>query len=183
MREANLILKVIKERRSVRAYSPEPVPEEDILKILDAARWAPSAGNLQPWRFIVVTDSKLKEDIAYAAYGQLWMATAPVIIVVCAVPEESSWRYGERGEKLYCIQDTAAAIQNILLAAHALGYGTCWVGAFSEDEVREILNIPKNVRPVALITIGKPAEKPYPPPRRELKEIVYLNRYGQPYIK
>ncbi|RLF23588.1 MAG: nitroreductase family protein, partial [Thermoprotei archaeon] len=112
-----------------------------------------------------------------AALGQMWIAEAPVVVVVCANIPRTAWRYGERGRSLYCLQDTAAAIQNMLLAAHALGYGTCWVGAFDEEEVSRILGLPDHVRPVAIVPIGKPAESPIPPPRRPLDEVVHWEKY------
>lgn len=171
------ILELIKSRRSIRRFKSEPIPKEDLMKILEAARWAPSAGNCQPWEFIIVTKEETKHKLAMAALGQIWMTEAPVIIVVCANIPRTSWRYGERGRTLYVIQDTAAAIQNMLLTAHALGYGTCWVGAFDEEAVREILGIPDEVRPVALVPIGKPAESPTPPPRRPLEDIIHWENY------
>lgn len=171
------ILELVKSRRSIRSFKPDPVPEEDLMKILEAARWAPSAGNCQPWDFIIVTKDNLKRKLAMAALGQFWITEAPVVIVVCANIPRTSWRYGERGKSLYAIQDTAAATQNILLTAHALGYGTCWVGAFNEEEVRRVLNIPRDVRPVAIIPLGKPNEKPRAPPRIPLEEIIHWETY------
>jgi len=176
------IFEAIKTRRSIRRFKEVEIPEEDLKKILEAAIWAPSAGNLQPWEFIVVKDKKIKERLAEAALGQMWMTTAPVIVVVCANLERSASRYGERGRNLYAIQDTAAAIENMLLAAHALGYGACWVGAFDEEEVRRILNIPHGIRPVALIPMGRPAEEPSVPYRRSLKDIVHKDVFGRPYF-
>ncbi|RLF13512.1 MAG: nitroreductase family protein [Thermoprotei archaeon] len=177
------LFEAIRSRRSIRRFRDEDIPEEDLKKILEAAIWAPSAGNLQPWEFIVVKNEETKRRLAMAALGQMWMTTAPVIIVVCANLEKSAWRYGTRGRELYAIQDTAAAIENMLLAAHALGYGSCWVGAFDEDEVRRILNIPEGVRPVALIPIGRPAERPSPPSRIPLDRVVYGEEYGKRYFK
>ena len=107
----------------------------------------------------------------------MWIADAPVVIVVCANEPRSARYYGERGRRLYCIQDTAAATQNMLLAAHALGYGTCWVGAFLENEVKKVLEIPDHVRPVAIIPIGVPGEKPSPRPRIPLDEVVHYEKY------
>lgn len=175
------IFEIIRSRRSIRKFKRDPVPKEDIKKILTAAIWAPSAGNLQPWEFIIVTSDELKRKIAYAALNQMFIAEAPIVIVVCANIPRSSRIYGSRGATLYCIQDTAAAIQNILLAAWALGYGTCWVGAFDENKVKEILYIPENIRPVAIIPLGKPDESPISPSRRPLDQIVYLNEFGNRY--
>jgi nitroreductase len=159
-------LEAIHRRRSVRKYRPEPVPEDDLRAILNAAISAPSAGNIQPWKFYIVREHGLRRALAEAAYGQTFIEEAPVCIVVVAIPEMSAKRYGDRGWGLYCIQDTAAAVQNILLASTALGYGTCWVGAFSEDAVVRVLNLPEGERPVAMVPVGKPAESPPPRPRR-----------------
>lgn len=169
---------VIKGRRSIRRFKRgEKVSEEDLRKILEAATYAPSAGNRQPWEFIIVENEDTKNKLAEAAYNQTWITEAPIIIVVCANEERSASRYGERGRTLYCIQDTAAAIQNMLLMAHSLGYGTCWVGAFNENEVRRILNIPIGVRPVAIIPIGKPDEKPTMPPRIPIQKLIHYEKY------
>ena len=166
------VFEAIKTRRSIRAFTEEEVSEEEIRKILDAARWAPSAGNIQPWIFVIVKDPERKRRLSEAALNQLFIEEAPVVIVVCADQERSGRVYGRRGSDLYCIQDTAAAIQNLLLAAHALGLGACWVGAFNEDAVRHVLNIPAGVRPVAIIPIGRPAVKPRAVFKRSLNEIV-----------
>ena len=171
------VFKAIKERRSVRAFTPEMVSEEEIMKIIDAARWAPSAGNIQPWEFVIVRRPEIKRGLSAAALNQTFIEEAPVVIVVCANENRSSWGYGERGRTLYCLQDTAAATQNMLLAAYALGLGTCWVGAFREEDVRRVLNIPRGVRPVAIVPVGHPAEKPRPRPRRSLREIVHYETF------
>jgi nitroreductase len=164
-------------RRSVRAFREDPVREDDLREILEAAISAPSAGNRQPWEFVVVRDGKTKRRLAEAALGQSFIEEAPVVIVVCANLARSSRIYGRRGEELYAIQDTAAAIQNILLSAFALGYGTCWVGAFDEGEVAEILRLPAGVRPVAIIPVGRPAEKPSRPPRIPPEKVVHMEFY------
>jgi len=176
------LFEAIEGRRSIRAYLPDPVREEDLKRILEAAIRAPSAGNIQPWEFIVVKDSETKRRLCEAALGQRFIEEAPVVIVVCANTLRSGAVYGSRGVSLYCIQDTAAAIQNMLLAAYALGYGTCWVGAFHENEVAQILELPSHIRPVAIIPLGKPAESPPLRPRRSLKEVVHLNKYGVKYF-
>jgi nitroreductase len=153
------------------------VDEGDLRKILDAGRMAPSAGNCQPTEFVVVKDRAIKERLARAAYGQTFVAEAPVVIVVCANVPRTSRRYGRRGEELYCIQDTAAATQNVHLAAYALGYASCWVGAFDEDAVAEIIKAPSGVRPLAIVPIGRPAERPSAPPRRRLEEMVHEDTF------
>jgi len=166
------VFEAIKTRRSIRAFTQEEISEEEVERILDAARQAPSAGNIQPWIFVVVRRSDMKRRLSKAALNQFFIEEAPVVIVVCADQERSGRGYGSRGVNLYCIQDTAAATQNILLAAHALGLGACWVGAFDEEEVRLILRAPRKVRPVAIIPIGHPAEKPRTIFKRPLSEIV-----------
>ncbi len=166
------VFKAIKTRRSIRAFTQEEISDDEIEKILDAARWAPSAGNIQPWIFVVVRNPETKRRLSEAALNQFFINEAPVVIVVCADQERSGMGYGSRGINLYCIQDTAAATQNILLAAHALGLGACWVGAFNEEEVRHILRVPRGVRPVAIVPIGHPAEKPGIVFKRPLSEVV-----------
>lgn len=166
------VFEAIRARRSVRRFLREPIAPEVLEELLSAAVLAPSAGNAQPWRFIVVRDPRLKEGLVAAAYGQGFLAEAPVVIVVCADLERARRAYRERGETLYCLQDTAAAIQNLLLAATAKGLGTCWVGAFDEGRVAELLGLARGLRPVALIPVGKPAEAPPTRPRRPLTEVV-----------
>jgi nitroreductase len=171
------VFEVIKKRRSVRAYTSEEVSEEDVKRLIEAARWAPSAGNIQPWEFLVVTNAETKRRLSDAALHQAFIEEAPVVIVVCADVARSSWGYGSRGTDLYCLQDTAAATENMLLAAQALGLATCWVGAFHEDAVAKAINAPRNVRPVAIVPLGHPAEKPRAPPRRSSGEIVHYGRF------
>ena len=166
------VLDAIKGRRSIRAFeSGKNVSEKTVEGLIIAAHWAPSAGNIQPWKFIAVRKSETKKRLAEAAFGQSFMEEAPVIIVVCADENRSSEGYGQRGRTLYCLQDTAAAIQNIHLAAYSVGLGTCWVGAFSEEKAREVLRIPMGIRPVALIPVGYPSEHPATRSRRAAEEI------------
>ncbi|MDH5374923.1 MAG: nitroreductase family protein [Candidatus Bathyarchaeota archaeon] len=166
------VLEAIKGRRSIRIFKTKEVPPEIVKKLIDAARWAPSAGNIQPWEFIIVRKPEIKRRLVEAALGQTFIEEAPVVIVVCANEVRSSQGYGVRGKTLYCIQDTAAAIQNILLVGYSLGLGTCWVGAFREEEAREVLKIHHGIRPVAIIPVGYPAETPPPRSRRPMNQIV-----------
>ncbi|OAT80434.1 nitroreductase family protein [Desulfotomaculum copahuensis] len=167
------ILSLIRSRYSVRHYKPDSVPAALLNQLLESARWAPSAGNLQPWHFYVVTGEGDKEALANFAQNQRFLARAPVCIVVCAEPERSARVYGERGDNLFCIQDTAAAVQNILLTAVALGLGACWVGAFDQQRVGDYLNMPEGRIPVALIPVGFPDDDPSRrPKRREVEDIV-----------
>ena len=165
---------VLKRRCSVRRFDhSRDVPDKMIKTLLKAAIMAPSAGNCQPWRFIVVHQPEVKEALAVAAWGQFFLSQAPVVIAVCAEPARSAARYGKRGEELYCLQDTAAAAEHILLGATALGLGACWVGAFDEEQAAEALNLDDRFRPVALVAIGYAASEPsVGPPRRPLDEVV-----------
>ena len=171
------IFEAIKLRRSVRVFSKNKLDDWQVEKILDAARQAPSAGNIQPWKFIVVKKQELKKKLAEAALNQLFIEQAPVVIVVCADEIISKQVYGIRGANLYCIQDTAAATENMLLAVCGLGLGACWVGAFYEDKVKAALNIPNNLRAVAIVPIGHPAERPALIYKRPLEEIVHNDAF------
>jgi nitroreductase len=167
------VFEAIKKRRSIRAYTSEEVSEEEVEKLIEAARLAPSAGNIQPWEFVIVRNTEIKRKLSDAALHQTFIEEAPVVIVVCTDIARSSSGYGDRGANLYCLQDTAAATENMLLTAQALGLATCWVGAFHEEEVARVVNTPRNVRPVAIIPVGHPAEKPSVPPKRSMREIVH----------
>ena len=171
------VLEAIKGRRSIRAFKNQDVSAEIVQKLIDAAQWAPSAGNIQPWEFIIVRKPEIKSRLVEAALNQMFIEEAPVVIVVCANEERSSQGYGERGKTLYCIQDTAAAIQNIHLTAYSLGLGTCWVGAFREEGTRKILKIPRGIRPVAIIPIGYPAEAPTARGRRSVSQLVHYETF------
>ena len=169
----NEILRTIQSRRSIRKYSQKPIPENELKEILKTGFSAPSGGNMQPWRVVVVREQTRKEQLAIAAYGQSFIAEAPVLLVVCAVPYESAERYKERGATLYALQDTAALTQNILLASHALGYATCWVGAFNEVEVSKIVKVPEGMRPVSMIPIGlADGVIPKARPRKSINDVV-----------
>ncbi len=172
------IISIIKNRRSVRKYNKKEVDMELILKILESASYAPSAGNYQPWEFIVVRNSEIKRYLVEAAYNQKWMLDAPVFIVACTNSRLAGAVYGERGLRLYGIQAVAAAIQNMLLTAEALGLSTCWVGAFSEIMVSRILECPDYVRPCAIITLGYSDEKPSVPLRQPLEEFIHIEKFG-----
>lgn len=167
------IFELIKKRRSVRKYdSAKPVSDEQINKILEAAVWAPSSGNTQCWRFFVVRNPKVKEDLAIKAGHQPFITDAPVLIVVAADLNHIGRAYGSRGRDTYALQDTAAAIQNIFLAATSLGLASCWVGAFDEAKAVQILKLPDGIRPVAMLPMGYPAANPSSPPRKPLSEVV-----------
>jgi nitroreductase len=163
---------VIEARHSVRRFDPAvEIPPDVVERLLNAAILAPTAGNRQPWHFYVVRDPQLRQGLAAAARGQSFICQAPVAIVVCADAEQSAGRYGQRGRELYCLQDTAAAVEHILLGAVALGFGSCWVGAFDESEAARVLDLPGHHRPVAILPIGKPAEMPNRRPRQPLSQV------------
>jgi nitroreductase len=169
------LTEAIRNRRSIRSYRDRPVEDEKIEKILDAARWAPSAGNLQSVEYIVVKDQETKNKLSETSYGQAQPKEAPVNIVVCVnLPKIS--HYGKRGVELYSIQESGACIQNLMLTAHSLGLGTCWIGAFDEERAKEMLGVPENVRVVGIITLGYPDESPRSS-RRDLKDIVSEEKY------
>lgn len=163
----------VKGRRSIRSYKPNDVSEEKVEMLIEAATFAPSAGNIQPWEFVIVRNPEMKKQLAIAAHEQSFMEQAPVVIVVCANEILSSQGYGARGETLFCLQDTAAAVQNMLLTAYSLGLGTCWIGAFEEDEVSDVLKIPEGVRPVALVPVGYPAKIGVLRSKRSMEQIVH----------
>ncbi|MEM1682996.1 MAG: nitroreductase family protein [Ignisphaera sp.] len=166
------VYEAILSRRSIRVYKHESIRREDLEKILEAARWAPSAGNRQPWHFIVVVDEQIKEKLVPVCRNQSFIKDASCVVVGLADVEKSP---------KWAIVDTTIALEHIVLEATELGYGTCWIGAFDEAEVKKILNIPDRYRVVALITIGIASESPSPRPRKPLKEIVSLNIFGNPW--
>lgn len=166
-------LDLIFRRVSIRKFQQKEIDEKTIKLILEAGNSAPSAGNLQARDFVVVRSQKIKNELAKASLRQMFIAQAPVVIVVCANYPRSMRIYGERG-RLYAEQDATAAIENILLAVTALNLGACWVGAFNEEEVSRILRLPDYVRPMAIIPIGVPAEQP---PRRSRYPIEELTHY------
>ena len=167
----------IKNRRSIRAFKPQDIPAATVEKLIDAARHAPSAGNTQPWEFVIARKTETKKKLARVAFNQAFVEEAPVVIVVCADENRSSMRYGKRGETLYCIQDTAAATQNILLTAYSLGLGACWVGAFNENEAKKALKTPKGTRPLAMIPVGYPNRTPSERCRRTVNQIVHHEEF------
>ncbi|MBP2649806.1 MAG: nitroreductase [Firmicutes bacterium] len=163
------VFDAMREVHSVRNFKPIQVSEPTLTRIMEAACWAPSAGNLQPWYFYVVTNDTLKNKIAEVCDDQQQVNEAPVIIVVLADPARSNAEYGERGAQLYCLQDTAAATTNIMLAAEGLGLDTCWVGGFDEVAVQTFIEAPPRLRAVAIICLGYGNER-----ERHIKERLRL---------
>jgi nitroreductase len=170
-------IECIKSRASVRSFRKDEIPEKDIKDILDAAVRAPSAGNVQDWEFIVVGNPELKAKLATAAFQQEYVAKAPVVIVICSDLRAIGNAYGERGTNLYSIQDTAAATQNLILAAWEKGLGCCWVGSFNESAVKEALVLPGHVKPMAIIPVGYPQSKPSPSGRKNIDNAIHRDYY------
>ena len=170
------LTEAIKRRRSVRRFKSDPIDDKIIKKIIELGNLAPSAGNLQPRDFIVVKDKEVRFALAQAALNQTFVYDAPVVIVVCANFDRTA-SYGSRGKELYCIQDSAAATENMLLAIVDFGLASCWVGAFNEKKVSQVLNLPAHVRPVALLPIGYPQEEIKSTYRINLEELIHYNRW------
>lgn len=144
----------MRECHSVREFTKNEIPEATLTRILEAGSWAPSAGNLQPWYFYVVKNQQVKDKLAEACFEQDQVKDSTVCIVILADPARSNESYGERGAQLYCIQDTAIAAENMILAAYGLGIASCWVGGFDEIEVQKIVEAAPRLRAVAIICLG-----------------------------
>jgi nitroreductase len=163
----------VRHRHSVRKYQPDmPIESEKLHAILEMACAAPSAGDLQPYRIIVVRDSQKRRTLERAALNQDFIAQAPVCLVFCADARRSASTFGERGAKLYAIQDTTIAAAYAQLAVVAAGLGSTWVGMFDETEVQQALGLEPELVPIALLSLGYPAEVPDPTPRRRLEDVV-----------
>jgi F420 biosynthesis protein FbiB-like protein len=201
------VVDLIKKRRSIRKFSPRHIDAAVIREILEAAQWAPSAHNAQPWRFIVLTDAALKRDLAEAmATARLADMTkdgvavevrenatkasierftsAPVLVVACFTMKDMPKRPDElrqQCERDLAVQSLGAAVQNMLLVTHARGLGACWFSApcFCKETVRKVLKMPKDVEPQALIALGYPAEKPKAPSRKPLHSYAYFDGWSE----
>ncbi|HUM81991.1 MAG TPA: nitroreductase family protein [Methanothrix sp.] len=160
------LMQVIRARRSIRSYLDRPVEEEKLLAVLEAGRLAPSARNMQDWRFIVVSDPATRQRLAEAARDQQFVAQAPLVIAACGTSDLVM----TCGQPAYAI-DVAIALDHMTLAAASLGLGSCWIGAFYEDRVKQILAVPPEVRVVALLPLGYPADMPAPRPKKSLEDI------------
>ena len=159
---------VIDNRRSIRKYKADPVPDEHVIRVLDAARLAPSAANRQPWHFIVVQDKETRDKLAA---GQSWAADAPVIIVGLGDAEASPG---------WCDNDMAIAFEHLVLTATDLGLGTCWMGLTRRnDELKEVLCVPGSLKVIAMTPLGYPDESPGPKDRKPLDQIVSWGQYGK----
>lgn len=171
------VIECIKSRASVRSFKADVIPDTVMDELLDAATQAPCAGNIQEWKFVVVRNPGNKKRLAQAAFEQKIIFDAPVAIVVCADLKEIGNAYGERGKNVFSIQDSAAAAQNLMLAAWDKGIGSCWIGSFNEKAVKDILVLPSQVRPMAIIPLGYPTSKPKKPGRKPLEEVVHKDFY------
>jgi nitroreductase len=163
----------LKARHSIRAYADTPVEAEKLEQILETINQAPSAGNLQAFEVYLVTCADQLKALAAAAFGQDFLAQAPVMLVFCTHGARSEKKYGKRGTELYCLQDATIACTYAMLSATALGLSTVWVGAFNEETVSRSINLPKAQRPVAMLPIGYAAEEPRVKPRRILSDLVH----------
>jgi len=171
------VFELVKIRKSVRAYDSKPIPKDVLQKILETARLAPSASNIQPWHFVIVTDEKKREKLSKAQYAKFF-AESPIIIVGCG---------DEKASPNWYPVDVAIAMEHIVLAATSEDLGTCWVGSFDEDQIKELLNIPDNYRIVALLAMGYPREKldltrkhAYPVHnRKKLEQITSYDEFGK----
>lgn len=169
-------LELVRKRRSVRSYQERPVPEDALLRILESARLAPSASNRQPWKFVVVRNPELRKALGVAANNQVFVGEAPVIIAAVALMPEGLMSCGV---PRYAV-DLAIAVTHMTLAAAEEGLGTCWIGAFSQDKVREILGIPEKYKVVALLPLGYPADTGLRgKSRKSLEEIVSYDKFEE----
>lgn len=175
------IFDAITTRAAVKKFEPKLVDDKLIGVILYMATHAPSAGNIEPWEFVVVKDKDTKKKLYEAALKQEQVRDAPVDIVVCADLKRASLKYQERGEFLYSIQDTAGAITIMMITANALGLGSDWIRAMDEESVKDILNLPKELRPVGIIAIGYPKEKPEKEKLIPFERLVWYDKYKQKY--
>ncbi|HWQ79264.1 MAG TPA: nitroreductase family protein [Anaerovoracaceae bacterium] len=179
------MLEEMASRRSIRKYTDQPVEEEELAQLLEAARLAPSGSNTQPWHFIVVKSGEMRSKLANIANFQNWMATAPVHIVCVAdirsridgfvpvsVDEKSPVH-----ELKQVIRDTAIAVEHIVLMAEHLGIGACWVAKFKQDQIRPVLNIPDDKYVVCILTVGYADQKPEARSRKKLEEIVHYESW------
>jgi nitroreductase len=163
----NETLETMWKRRSIRKYRSDPIPEGDLNLILEAARRAPTGGNRQNWRMIVVTDPDLRRKTAEACSNQMWMADAPVILCLVTLPGEGS-------------VNGTIVLDHAILAATSLGYGTCWVGAYDRAKIKDLLGIPEDHGTICLTPVGLSADVPRDRPRKPPAELFMKERFGSP---
>ncbi len=169
------ILELIKSRRNVKTFQPKFVSWENISRVIDAGRHAPSCGNIQNWKFVVVFKHEQKQKLAELCHEQYEITDAAALIVVCSEPEKAERYYGSKGKNLFSIQNCAAAVQNMLLEAHSLGLATRWIGAFDEDAVKMMLSIPEEISVQTVVALGYAKEVPPKPPKFPLESLVFFS--------
>ncbi len=167
------VFAAISQRYSVRAYKANDVEEDKLKKVLEAARLSPSASNRQDWKFIVVKNKETRKKLAKAAFGQSFITEAPIVIVACGMEPKAMLACGQPMHTV----DVSIACAYMILQAYELGLGTCWIGAFSEDETKKILSIPEHVRVVAMTPLGYPNQSPSKKSRKTLDQIVCFEKY------
>jgi len=160
------LYEAIMSRRSIRSYEDKPVPEDVLRRVLEAGRAAPSARNMQEWKFVVVRDAEVRMKLSEAANGQKFVAEAPVVIAACSLQSDYVMTCGHPAHLI----DIPIAVDHMTLAAAAEGLGTCWIGAFHQDKAKEALGIPEEITVVSLLPLGYPAESPAPRPRKSFEE-------------
>jgi len=166
VRESEMdLLQVIFRRRSIRRYRGKPIPDDVLRNILEAGRLAPSADNAQPWHFVVVTEQKTKAKLSTGRWNR-FIKNSPVTIVGCGYADNE-----------WSTVDVTIALENMVIAAEAQGVGSCWIGDFREDEVKELLGIPDNLKVVALVSFGYPVVRPRSPKKKSLEKIVHYNKF------
>ncbi len=164
---------LIKKRYSVRSYKADPVEDDKLEQVLEAARLAPTAANRQPFQFLVIHTAGREEELR-RIYGQPWFVQAPIVICACGIHEQAWVR---RDSKSYCDVDVSIAMDHLILAAADLGLGTCWIGAFDLTATREVLGLPEDVEPMAFTPLGYPNDEPRPKKRKPLAELIRYERW------
>ncbi len=167
------VFTAISQRYSVRAYKTKDVEEDKLKKILEAGRLSPSANNFQDWKFIIVKNKETRKKLAKAAFGQSFIGEAPVVIVACGTEPKAMLACGQPAHTV----DVSIAFAYMILQAFELGLGTCWIGAFSEEQAKKVLSVPDNVRVVAMTPLGYPDEPPSQKSRRPLDQIICYEKY------
>jgi nitroreductase len=178
------VLEAIYKRRSIREFTDEPVPDEILNQILEAGTWAPSAGNMQAWEFVIVKDLAARRKLVdttdagvtarAGVYTQEWIMSAPIVIVVCYDVKRMTGRYGHKGRNLMTIMDCMLCVENMILAAMHFGLGTCCVVGFDPVRLKEVLPIPKEIFPLLLLPLGFPAQYPSAPYRLPVSDLLRL---------
>jgi nitroreductase len=166
-------LELVKSRYACRSYQERPIEEDKLLRLLEAVRLAPSGSNRQPWKFVVVQDPEVRRGLVRACANQRFIAAAPVVVAGCGLMPDRMMSCGVPGDPV----DVAIALEHLALAATAEGLASCWIGAFSQDDVREVLGVPATVKVIELMTLGYPADTPRAKTRKPLSEIVSADRW------